>query len=92
VIMVTVSPFITNTLFIAVVALSGWQHVRMQRPNPILNMQFGMMILGVVMMLVVTFCNTVTPWISLVFLLIAVAALLIVWRQNRMVPPRRPIE
>lgn len=90
--MIVIPKIVTNLLFIAVVVLSGWQHVRMRRANPILNAQFGMMILGIVMMLAVIFLNTATSWTSLVFFLIAVAAMWFVWRQNRMVPPRRSFE
>ncbi len=96
--MFVVPPIVINPFFIASVAFSGWQHVRMQRANPIFSQQFGMMAVCPVLMLITAFNGRVTqshqpnPWVSLVMLLLGIAALVMTLRQNRLVPPRRRIE
>jgi hypothetical protein len=44
------------------------------------------------MVLVVALYNTVNPWLSLVFFLMAAASLIVVIRQHRMLPPRKKFE
>jgi peptidoglycan/LPS O-acetylase OafA/YrhL len=93
--MIVISPFFINPLFIAAMVFSGWQHVRLQRPNPVLNRQFATMVFCMVMMLVTIQNNRdnpthhPNPWVSLVLLLLGIVVLTLAVRQNRMVPPRR---
>jgi hypothetical protein len=95
--MVIVPPILINPFFIAAAAISGWQHVRMQRASVVRNPQFAMMVFCPAMM-VITLLNGrdnanhhPNPWVSLAMLLIGVAALTFTWRQNRLVPPRQRI-
>jgi hypothetical protein len=87
-----ISPYITNTLFLATCILSGLQHWRLARPNPITNLQFGMIVFGMIMVLVVALYNALNPWLSLVFFLMATASLIYTIRQQRMLPPSKTFE
>lgn len=83
-----ISPYISNTLFIATIYLSGYQHVQLYKPNPIKTLQFFVIIFCLVMMLVVAFYNRVNPWLSWAFFIVAVGSLLFMIRQHRYLPPR----
>jgi hypothetical protein len=87
-----ISPYITNVIFLATVYLSGFQHVQLKRPNPIMNLQFFMMAFSLAMMLVVALYNKTNPWLSSGFFLLAVASLGFMIRQLRMLPPMRQFE
>jgi disulfide bond formation protein DsbB len=90
--MIRVSPYITNTLFMLVCIMSALQHYRHDRPNPVTNVQFAMIVFGMLMVLVVALCNDINPWLSPAFLAIAVASLIFTIRQQRMLPPRKRFE
>ena len=90
--MIHISPYITNTLFLAVCILSALQHYQHDRPNPVTNLQFAMIVFGMVMVLVVALCNDISPWLSLAFFVIAAASLIFMIRQHRMLPPRKRFE
>lgn len=87
-----VSPYITNTLFLVTCFLSGFQHWQLDRPNPVTNIQFAMIVFGMIMVLIVALYNTVNPWLSLVFFLMAASSLIFMIRQHRMLPPRKKFE
>jgi hypothetical protein len=65
--MVFIPAWVTNILFMITIYLSGFQHVRLRRPNPITNIQFFMIAFALVMIVIVTFYNRVNPWLSLAF-------------------------
>lgn len=96
--MVIIPPIVINPFFIAATAISGWQHVRMQRPSVMRNPQFAIMVFCPVMILITALngrenaSHHPNPWVSLALLLIGIAALAFVWRQNRLVPPRQRIK
>ncbi len=90
--MITISPIFIIPLFIAAAAVSCWQMVRIPRDNPITGMQFWVVVFCIVMMLLTIFLGRGDPWYSAGFFAVAVATLLLVLRQNRMVPPRNRIE
>jgi hypothetical protein len=84
--------WITNVVLLIVCYLSGFQHFRLRRPNPVTNLQFFMMASSLLMVLIVTLYNRENPWLSLAFFLMAVGCLGLMIRQLRMMPPMRPIE
>jgi len=84
--------WITNFLFLAVGWLSGWQLMRLKRPNPVTNLQFVMAVFCIIMVVVVALYNRANPWLSLVFLLIAVGCLGVMIRRHRMLPPVKRFE
>jgi hypothetical protein len=84
--------WISNVLFMITVYLSGFQHVQLRRPNPVANIQFFMIAFSLLMILIVALYNRESPWLSLVFFLIAVGSLGLMIRQHRMLPPMKPIE
>jgi hypothetical protein len=84
--------WISNVLFLVTCYLSGFQHVQLRRQNPITNIQFFMMGFSLLMILIVALYNRESPWLSLVFFLIAVGSLGLMIRQHRMLPPMKPIE
>ena len=84
--------WITNFLFLITCYLSGFQHVQLKRANPITNIQFFMMAFALVMVLIVALYNRENPWLSLGFLVIAIASLGLMIRQHRMLPPLRRFE
>ncbi len=88
---VFISPYITNTVFIVTVYLSGYQHVQLKRPNP-LNLQFWMIAFCLAMMLVVAFANDDNRWLSLGFFATSIGCLALMIRMHRMLPPRQPFE
>ena len=88
-------PFwITNTLFLMTCVLAGYQHWRLNRENPVTNLQFMVIVFSILMMLVnVLYSRHHTdPWLSLAFFLIAAGTLCLTLRQQRMLPPNRSFE
>lgn len=86
--MITIPPILIIPLFIAAAAVSCWQLVRIPRDNPIVGLQFWAVVFCIVMMLLTIFLGRGDPWFSVGYFAVAVATLLLVLRQNRMVPPR----
>lgn len=84
--------WISNTLLLVTCYLSGYQHVQMKRPNPIMNIQFLMIIFALAMILVITLYGRTNPWLSLAFFLVAVGSLALMIRQHRMLPPNKMFE
>ncbi|HVY14672.1 MAG TPA: hypothetical protein VHB27_05560 [Rhodopila sp.] len=87
--MVFVPAVITNLIMIAAAVVSGFQHARLKYRNPVTNVQFAVMAATPVLILAVTLYNRASPYLSVVFLLIALAAMMLTIRQQRMIPPRR---
>ena len=87
-----ISPYLTNIMFLITIYVSGFQHVQMKRPNPVTNIQFFLMVFGMVMIIVVALYNSVNPWLSLAFFLAGAASLATAIRQLLMMPPMKPIE
>ncbi len=86
--MITISPGFIIPFFLAAAAVACWQLVRIPRANPLIGMQFWAVLFCIVMMLLTNFLSHRNPWLSAGFFIVAVATLLLVLRQNRMVPPR----
>jgi hypothetical protein len=84
--------WITNVLLFVTFYLLSFQHVQLRRPNPIMNLQFAMMVFTLAMILVTTFYNRESPWLSLTLFVLSVANLFLAYRQFRMLPPLRSIE
>jgi hypothetical protein len=87
-----VPAWVTNFLFLITCYLSGFQHVQLRRPNPVVNLQFGMMVFCLLMVLIVALYNRVNPWLSLVFFLISLTNLGVMIRQHRLLPPMKRFE
>jgi Ca2+/Na+ antiporter len=66
--------------------------VQLQRPNPLVVLQFYMVLFCLLLMLLVAFYNRVNPWLSLGFFVLAVINISVILRQHRMLPPRKRIE
>jgi c-di-AMP phosphodiesterase-like protein len=90
--MIFIPTWTSNFLLLGVCWLSGYQLVQLQRANPILTIQFGMVVFGLLMVLIITLYNKHNPWLSLVFFLIAITCLLVMLRQHRMLPPKKPLQ
>lgn len=84
--------WLTNILLLITCYLAGYQHVQLDRPNPIKTLQFGVIIFSLLMILVVVFCNHINPWLSAGFFLAAAGSLAYMIRQHRMLPPRKSFE
>jgi Ca2+/Na+ antiporter len=84
-----VPAWITNFLLLITCWVLGFQLWRRQLPNPLTNIQFVMIVFCMMMVLAVALYNRVNPWLSLVFFLIAVAALGLMIRQFRKLPPMK---
>lgn len=87
-----ISPYITNVILLVTIVLSGIQHARLKRHNPVANVQFGMMIFCMALVVVVALYNRTRPWLSLAFFIVAVGCLAMALRQQRMMPPMNAIE
>jgi Flp pilus assembly protein TadB len=90
--MIFIPVWITNFLLLGTCWLSGYQIVQLQRKNPIPTVQFPMVLFCLLAVWIVVRYNRVNPWLSLTFFLIAIACLLVMLRQHRMLPPRRRLE
>jgi len=90
--MVFIPVWVTNILFMITIYLSGFQHVRLRRPNPITNIQFFMIAFALVMIVIVTLYNRVNPWLSLALFVTSVVSLGMMIRQHRMLPPMKIFE
>jgi Ca2+/Na+ antiporter len=84
--------WISNVLLLITCWLSGFQLVQLRRANPVTGIQFVMIVFSLLMMVVVTLYNRTSPWLSLLFLLIAAGNLAVMIRQHRMLPPMKPFE
>lgn len=87
-----VPTWIINVLLLMTCWLSGFQLVQLRRLNPLTALQFWMIVFCLLMIVGVSFYNKVNPWLSLAFLLIAVANLVVMIRQHRLLPPMRRFE
>lgn len=87
-----ISSYITNVILLVTIVLSGLQHARLKRANPVTNVQFGMMIFCMMLVVVVALYNRSDPWLSLAFFIVAVGCLAMTLRQQRMLPPMNAIE
>ena len=79
--------WITNVVLLLTCYLSGFQHLRLRRSNPVTNLPFFMMAFALLMVLIVTLYNRENPWLSLAFFLLAVGCLGLMFRRLRMLPP-----
>jgi hypothetical protein len=90
--MIFIPAGITNILFLITVGLSGFQHMRLRRPNPVTNIQFFMIAFCLVMIVIVALYNRANPWLSLAFFITALISLGVMIRQHRMLPPMKAFE
>ncbi len=81
--------WITNVLFMATFFLSIYQHVRTREMKRTLNIFFFMAFFSLLMVLVVTFENRRSPWMSIGLLVIAVACVTAMYSQLKYLPPKR---
>jgi hypothetical protein len=84
--------WISNILLLVTCYLAGFQHLQLRRPNPVTNIQFGVIVFCLLMVVIITLYNRVNPWLSLVFFLIAAGTLGLMIRQHRMLPPMKRFE
>jgi hypothetical protein len=84
--------WITNVLLLITCWLAGFQLVQLRRANPLTIIQFWMIAFSLLMMAVVSLNNRKSPWLSLVFFLIAVFNISLTIRQHRKLPPMRKFE
>lgn len=90
--MVFIPTWVPNVLLLVTCWLSGFQLVQMKRANPVMNIQFIMIVFSLLMVLIITLYNKTNPWLSLLFFLIAAGNLGVMIRQHRMLPPMKPFE
>ncbi len=86
------SPYVINTMFLLTFYISIYQHVQLKRPNPVLNLQFVMMVFVLAMVVIVALYNRTDKWLSTSFLVVAAVCLAVMYRQFRYLPPRRKFE
>jgi Flp pilus assembly protein TadB len=85
--------WISNLLLLVTCYLSGFQLVQMNRPNRIMNIQFLMIVFCLTMMVFITLSGRHgSPWMSLLFFIVAVSSLSVMIRQHRMLPPMKQFE
>jgi hypothetical membrane protein len=88
-------PFwISNTLFLITCGIAGYQHSRLNRENPVANLQFALIVFSMLMVVVIVLYSRhhENPWLSLAFFVIAVGTLSLTIRQHRMLPPNKSYE
>jgi hypothetical protein len=90
--MIFIPAWISNALFLITCYLSGYQHMRLRRPNPVTNLQFGMIVFSMVMILIIAVYAKANAWLSFGFFVLAVGCLGFMIRQHRMLPPSRKFE
>ena len=91
--MIFIPIWITNFLLLGTCWLSGYQLVQLRRTNPILTIQFAMVVFCLPMAAIIARYNKMmNPWLSLAFFLIAVINLTVMLRQHRLLPPKRRLE
>jgi len=59
--------WISNVLLLVTCWLSGFQLVQLKRANPVMNIQFVMIVFSMLMVLIVALYNRTNPWLSLLF-------------------------
>jgi L-asparagine transporter-like permease len=84
--------WITNILLLVTCWISAYQIVNLERPNPVKGVQFWMVLFCLLMVLATTLHNRDNRWLSLGFFLIAIISLSVIYRQQRLLPPRKRIE
>ncbi len=84
-----ISYYIINPLFLLTFYMSIYQHVQLKRPNPVLNLQFFMMVFSLAMVVIVALYNRTDKWLSTSFLIVALASLAVIYRQFRYLPPKQ---
>ena len=90
--MVFIPLWITNILLLITCWLAGFQLVKMQRPNPVTNIQFVMIVFCMLLVLVIVMNRITDPWLSFGVFVIAASCLGTMIRQHRMLPPSKPFE
>jgi hypothetical protein len=90
--MIFIPGWIGSTLLLINCYLSGYQHVQLRRPNPVMNIQFFMIAFSLAMILIITLYARRNAWLSLVFFLIAAGCLGFTIRQMRKLPPNKHFE
>jgi hypothetical protein len=90
--MIFIPAWISNSLLLITCYLSGYQHMRLRRPNPVTNLQFGMIVFSMVMILIIAVYAKTNAWLSFGFFVLAAGCLGFMIRQHRMLPPSRKFE
>ena len=89
---ISIPGWISSVVFLVTCYVSGFQHVRLKRVNPIMNLQFFMMAFALAMIWVNAVYDHDMPWLSLGFLLLAVGSLSLMIYQFRRMPARLPFQ
>jgi len=91
--MIFIPIWITNVLLLVSCVMANFQHWRLNRENPFLTLQVGIVLFSLIMVVVVVIYNLGhrDPWMSLVFFLIAVTVFSVTFRQFRTLAPRKPL-
>jgi hypothetical protein len=84
--------WITNFIFLGTCWFAVFQMQKLQRRNPIVSIQFIMVMFCLPMVIVVARMNRDNPRLSLAFFLISVSCMAIMIRYQRLLPPRKPSE
>lgn len=82
--------WIANTVFLVTCYVSGFQHAKLARRNPILNIQFFMMAFSLVMLWLNLMYSYESPWVALGFFLLAAGSLGLMIYQFRRMPAKLP--
>jgi uncharacterized membrane protein len=90
--MVFIPAWVSNVLFLITIYISGYQHVRLKRRNPVTNLQFVMIAFALLMIIFGAFYGHENAWLSVGFFTLAVACLGLMIRQQRTLPPTRRFE
>jgi len=92
--MILIPGWIPNILFFLTCVLAGYQHSRLKRDNPVTNLQFIMMVFSLLMIVAAVIYNRfhTNPWVSLAFFILSAGSLLVIIRQQRMLPPKKSFE
>ena len=84
--------WISIILLFGTIFLSGHQHVRIAKPNPVRTSQFFMMIFCLILIVVIDLRNRDNPWLSLGFFLVSLGSFAFMIRQRRFLPPRERLQ
>jgi hypothetical protein len=90
--MIFIPAWVSNVLLLITCCLCGYQHTQLGRPNPVMNIQFLMIVFCAVMIMITAIYAHTNAWLSLAFMLIAFGCLGFIVHRHRMLPPNKSFE
>lgn len=80
---------VNNILLLVMVIMAAVQHYLSRPRNQVINRPFITMVLGVILLLAITFHGRDTALVSMIFFAISLIGVILTYRQFRYMPSRR---